>query len=77
MGLAYSSEIKYLKELMIDLEVNKERIVHYLCQYKNDNSDTFYKNIFYKPSFKYEYSNNRLNYSRYEHYRHTNSKQMF
>ena len=22
----------------IDLEVNKERIIHYLCQYKNDNS---------------------------------------
>ena len=75
-GLAYSSEIKYLKAIDgIDLEVNKERIIHYLCQYKNDNSDTFYKNIYSaKPSFKYEYLNHRLNYYRYKHHQLYSSK---
>ena len=75
-GLAYSSEIKYLKEIDgINLEVNKERIIHYLCQYKNDNSDTFYKNIYSaKPSFKYKYLNHRLDYSKYEHHRSYSSK---
>ena len=75
-GLAFSSEIKYLKEIDgIDLEVNKKRIVHYLCQYKNDNSDTFYKNIYSaKPSFKYEYLNHKLNYYRYEHHQLYSSK---
>ena len=75
-GLAFSSEIKYLKEIDgIDLEVNMERIIHYLCQYKNDNSDTFYKNIYHaKPSFKYEYLNHRLNYRKYEHHQSYSSK---
>ena len=75
-GLAFSSEIKYLKEIDgIDLEINKKRIVHYLCQYKNDNSDTFYKNInSAKPSFKYEFLNHKLNYYRYEHHQLYSSK---
>lgn len=75
-GLAFSSEIKYLKAIDgIDLEVNIERIIHYLCQYKNDNTDTFYKNIYHaKPSFKYEYLNHRLNYSKYEHHQSYSSK---
>ena len=75
-GLAFSSEIKYLKAIDgIDLEVNMERIIHYLCQYKNNNSDTFYKNIYHaKPSFKYEYLNHRLNYSKYEHHQSYSSK---
>lgn len=75
-GLAFSSEIKYLKKINeIDLEVNKERIVHFLCQYKNDNSDTFYKNIHSaKPSFKYQYSDARLNYCKYEHFQSYSSK---
>ena len=75
-GLAFSSEIKYLKKIDgIDLEINKKRIVHYLCQYKNDNSDTFYKNInSAKPSFKYEFLNHKLNYYRYEHHQLYSSK---
>mgnify|MGYP001180363335 CR=1 FL=1 len=59
----------------IDLEVNKERVVHFLCQYKSDNSDTFYKSIHSaKPSFKYQYSNAKLNYCNYEHFQSYRSK---
>ena len=75
-GLAFSSEIKYLKEIDgINLEVNKKRIVHFLCQYKEDNSDTFYKNIYSaKPSFKYEYMDAKLSFLKYEHFQSYASK---
>lgn len=67
----YSSEIKYIKAIkQISLNPDLNRVKHYLCQSKPNNTDTFFEEVkSLQPSSVLSFSNNHYMISKFVHYK--------